>query len=450
MNSASEVITVSELNRKARLAIEKSLPSCWVSGEISNFTQASSGHWYFTLKDAQSSVKCAFFRNKNQFTDWGPSEGNKIEVRAQATLYEPRGDYQLVVDAMRRAGQGNLFEEFLRLKAKLEAEGLFQNQLKRSLPAYPKTIGIVTSLQAAALQDALRTLQNRWPFVQVIIYPCTVQGVDAAKSIMDALVAAQKSNNCNVLLLIRGGGSLEDLYAYNDEGLARAIRASTIPVITGIGHETDFSIADFVADLRAATPTAAAQFAVPEKTEANAQISQMQLRAAKTMQHRLNRNMQFLDGLNRRLLHPGERIVRATQQIQLFSKRLVLNGSYRMQRHHDALQLNKTRLAAHRPDVQTLQNLCRQHLQHMTTAFSAQVEHYRNRLNVAANSLQQLNPEYILARGYCIVQDNSGAVLKRAGSIQAGEALKITLNSGQLDATVTRVMETAGNSDLNL
>lgn len=441
MNSASDVITVSELNRKARLAIEKSLPSCWVGGEISNFTQASSGHWYFTLKDAQSSVKCAFFRNRNQFTDWRPSEGNKIEVRAQATLYEPRGDYQLVVDAIRRAGQGNLFEEFLRLKAKLEAEGLFQNELKHPLPAFPKTIGIVTSLQAAALQDALRTLQNRWPFVQVIIYPCTVQGVDAAKTIMDALLAAQKSNTCDVLLLIRGGGSLEDLYAYNDESLARAIRASTIPVISGIGHETDFSIADFVADLRAATPTAAAQFAVPEKTEANSQITQLQLRAAKTMQNRLNQSMQYLDGMNRRLVHPGERIRRASQQIQLLSQRLILNGRYRMQRHQDALQLGKTRLAAHLPDVQTLQQECRQHLHRLTTAFSARVAHNRNRLNVAVNSLQQLNPENILARGYCIAQDGNGVALKRAGSIKAGETLKITLRSGQLDAKVTRVIQ---------
>ena len=439
MNSASEVITVSELNRKARLAIERLLPSCWVGGEISNLTQASSGHWYFTLKDAQSSVKCAFFRNRNQFTDWRPSEGNKIEVRAQATLYEPRGDYQLVVDAMRRAGQGNLFEEFLRLKAKLEAEGLFQNELKRPLPAFPKTIGIVTSLQAAALQDALRTLHNRWPFVQVIIFPCTVQGIDAARSIMDALDAALKTEKCDVLLLIRGGGSLEDLNAYNDEGLARAIRASTIPVISGIGHETDFSIADFVADLRAATPTAAALFAVPDQAEANTQISQLHLRAARTMQNRLNQNMQYLDGINRRLQHPGEKIQHASQKIHLLSKRLTLNGRYRMQRHHDALQLGKTRLAANRPDFETLKAECRQLMLDMTTRFSGRIAHNRNRLNVTVNSLQQLNPENILSRGYCIVQDSHGAVLKSVNSVQSGNALKITLNTGQLEATVTRV-----------
>jgi exodeoxyribonuclease VII large subunit len=443
MNSASEVITVSELNRKARLAIEKSLPSCWVGGEISNFTQASSGHWYFTLKDAQSSVKCAFFRNRNQFTDWRPSEGNKIEVRAQATLYEPRGDYQLVVDAIRRAGQGNLFEEFLRLKAKLEAEGLFQSEQKRPLPAFPKTIGIVTSLQAAALQDALRTLHNRWPFVQVIIFPCTVQGIDAAKSIMDALDAALKTDQCDVLLLIRGGGSLEDLNAYNDEGLARAIRASTIPIIAGIGHETDFSIADFVADLRAATPTAAAQFAVPDQAETNTQITQLQLRAARTMQNRLNQNMQYLDGFNRRLQHPGEKIQHASQKIHLLSRRLTLNERYRLQRHHDALLLGSTRLVANRPDFETLKTECRQLMLDMTTRFSGRIAHNRNRLNVAVNSLQQLNPENILARGYCIVQDSHGAVLKSVNSVQSGNALKITLNTGQLEAKVTRVAERA-------
>lgn len=441
MNSVSKVITVSELNRKARLAIEKSLPSCWVGGEISNFTQASSGHWYFTLKDAQSSVKCAFFRNRNQFTDWRPSEGNNIEVRAQATLYEPRGDYQLVVDVIRRAGQGNLFEEFLRLKAKLEAEGLFQSDLKRPLPAFPKTIGIVTSLQAAALQDALRTLQNRWPFVQVIIFPCTVQGIDAAKSITDALVAALKMDNCDVLLLIRGGGSLEDLNSYNDENLARTIRASTIPIIAGIGHETDFSISDFVADLRAATPTAAAQFAVPDQAEAYTQITQLRLSAARIMKNLLNQNMQRLDGINRRLQHPGETIQHASQKIHMLSKRLTLNGRYRIQRHHDALQLGKTRLAASQPNFETLKAKCRQLMPDMTTRFSGRIAHNRNRLNVAVNSLQQLNPENILARGYGIVQDSHGSVLKSVNSVQSGDALKITLKTGQLFATVTQVTE---------
>lgn len=434
---------MSALNRMARLAIEKSLPSCWVGGEISNFTQASSGHWYFTLKDSQSSVKCAYFRNRNQFTDWRPREGNKIEVRAQATLYEPRGDYQLVVDAMRRAGQGNLFEEFLRLKAKLELEGLFRNEIKRGLPAFPKVIGIITSLQAAALQDALRTLQNRWPFSQVILFPCTVQGVDSARSILDALDAAQKTHECAVLLLIRGGGSLEDLHAYNDEGLARAIRSSTIPVISGIGHETDFTIADFVADLRAATPTAAAQFAVPDKTEAITQVMQLRNRFARTMQNQLNRNMQYLDGLIRRLLHPGEFIRRQNQQIQLLSKRLGLNGRHRIQRHQDSLQFAKARLAAHRPDIQSLKHECRQQLRQLATAFSSQVAFKQNRLKLAFGGMKQLNPEHILARGYCIVQDDSGAVIKRAGRFQAGESLKIILSSGQLDATVTRVLEKA-------
>lgn len=441
MNPAAEVITVSELNRSARLAIEKSLPSCWVVGEISNFTQASSGHWYFTLKDAQSSVKCAFFRNRNQFIDWRPREGNKIEVRAQATLYEPRGDYQLVVDAMRHAGQGNLFEEFLRLKTKLEAEGLFQNALKRPLPIYPKTIGIVTSLQAAALHDALRTLQNRWPLGQVAIYPCTVQGPEAEKSIMEALQTAQQSGKCDVLLLIRGGGSLEDLYAYNDENLARAIRASSIPIIAGIGHETDFSIADFVADLRAATPTAAAQFAVPDKTETLAQISQLKRRSAHVMQNGLNQSMQYLDNVSRRLLHPGEKLQRAQRQIHQLLQRLALNGHYRIQRHRDAAQLGKTRLAAQHPNWEALQAKCRQPLNQLTALMHSRLTNDSNRVDTALSAIQKLSPENILARGYCIAQDSNGKVLRNANTLQAGNAIKITLKAGQLDATVTRVIE---------
>jgi exodeoxyribonuclease VII large subunit len=327
----SSVITVTELNRQARFAIEKALPSCWVAGEISNLTLASSGHWYFTLKDQQSSVKCAFFRNRNQFMDWKPTEGNKIEVRAQATLYEPRGDYQIIIDVMRHSGQGDVYAAFLRLKARLEAEGLFRQELKRSPPEYPKRIGIITSLQAAALQDALKTLQNRWPISPIVIYPTSVQGLEAADSIAQALTIAIQRKECEVLLLIRGGGSLEDLNAYNDENLARLIRSSSIPIITGIGHETDFSIADFSADIRAATPTAAAQHAVPDLAETRSRVENLTSRLNRSITRMMNQSMQYLDSVSRRLLHPGNRLTQNMNRVNQLKTGMLKNVDYRIQ-----------------------------------------------------------------------------------------------------------------------
>jgi exodeoxyribonuclease VII large subunit len=439
VSSTSSVISVTELNRRARLAIEKSLPSCWIDGEISNWVQASSGHWYFTLKDQQSSVKCAFFRNRNQFMDWKPSEGNRVEVRAQATLYEPRGDYQLIVDVMRRAGQGELYEEFLRLKAKLDAEGLFQSTLKLPLPKLPRIVGIVTSLQAAALQDALKTLQNRWPASKVIIYPSSVQGGDAADSLTQALSTAIQRQECDVLLLIRGGGNLEDLHAFNNEKLARSIRSTNIPIITGIGHETDFSIADFASDLRAATPTAAAQSAVPDKVEMQAKCTKLQSGMINSLQRLMYQSMQTLDGLTRRVLHPANRITHAKTNVQQLKSRLSLNSTYRINQLKHKLEYSKIRHSAQRPDCESIRLRTMTRISALETALLLGLDQRKSRLNNAIKSLQQLHPERILSRGYCIVQTVDGVVLRDAGSVTPDSKLKITLRTGYLDATVNKV-----------
>jgi len=435
----SAVITVTELNRQARFAIERAIPSCWVAGEISNLTLASSGHWYFTLKDQQSSVKCAFFRNRNQFMDWTPTEGNKIEVRAQATLYEPRGDYQIIVDIMRHAGQGDVYAAFLRLKARLEAEGLFRHELKRSPPEYPKRIGIITSLQASALQDALKTLQNHWPISPIVIYPTTVQGVEAAESITQALNAAIQHNACDVLLLIRGGGSLEDLNAYNDETLARMIRSSSVPIITGVGHETDFSIADFSADIRAATPTAAAQQAVPDQAETRSKVENLTSRMNSSIKRVMYQSMQHLDGVSRHLLHPGNRITQNRNMVIQLQTRARKSINYRYQQLKHEMTFKKIRIENLRPDCSSRRIGLFNLLTALDSTMMANLGTQKGKLESALRSLQQLNPVNILSRGYCIVQTREGIVLSDAHAVQPGNLVKIILKSGNLDATVNTV-----------
>ena len=262
------VIPVSLLNRMARERLESAFPLCWVAGEISNLTYAASGHVYFTLKDAQAQARCVMYRNRAQLLGWRLANGQRIEARVLATLYEARGDFQLNVENARQAGTGNLYEEFLRRKARLEAEGLFSPENKRALPAFPRRIGLITSPQAAALRDVLTTLRRRAPQLSVVLYPTPVQGAGAAQQIVEALRTAGARDECDLLIVCRGGGNLEDLWEFNDETLARAIRACPLPVISGVGHETDFTLADFAADCRAPTPTAAAELAAPARAAA--------------------------------------------------------------------------------------------------------------------------------------------------------------------------------------
>src|SRR5512146_927891 len=278
-----EIVTVSALVRSVRDLLEQRYPLLWVAGEISNCVRAKSGHLYFSLKDETAQVRCVMFRNRGLYLDWEPREGLRVEVRALVTLYEPRGDFQLNVESMRRAGQGALFEAFLKLRDNLDKEGLFDAAHKRPLPPYPRRIGIVTSPQAAALRDVLTTLARRNPSIPVIIYPSPVQGEGAAQQLAAAVATAARRAECDLLILCRGGGSIEDLWAFNDENLARAIHACPIPVVTGIGHETDFTIAEFVADRRAATPTAAAELAAPARDELLADLRRLRQSLARQM-----------------------------------------------------------------------------------------------------------------------------------------------------------------------
>ncbi len=275
--AANPVLSVSSLNRLVRDCLEAAFPLTWVGGEISNLTFAASGHVYFSLKDANAQVRCVMWRNRAQLLGWRPENGQQVEARALVSFYEPRGEFQLNIETIRRAGQGDLFERFLRLKAQLEAEGLFTAEIKRPLPEHPQALAIVTSLQAAALRDVLTTLRRRAPHVRIGLFPTPVQGEGAAGKIATALQLAAASD-CDAIILCRGGGSIEDLWPFNEEVVARAIRASRLPVVAGIGHETDFTIADFAADLRAATPTAAAEILSPDRDALLAHLQQFRRR----------------------------------------------------------------------------------------------------------------------------------------------------------------------------
>lgn len=429
-------ITVSELNQRARLALETQLPLLWVTGEVSNFTRAPSGHWYFTLRDVGASVRCAMFRNRNQFLDWVPANGAHVELRAQPTLYEPRGEFQLSVEVMRQAGQGALYEALARLKAKLAAEGLFDPARKRAPPPRPRRIGVVTSAKAAALRDVLITLGRRWPLVPVRVYPTPVQGDGAARFIAAALDLAGRDGLCDVILLVRGGGSLEDLWAFNQEEVVRAVAASPVPVICGVGHETDITLADFAADLRAPTPTGAAQLATPDRAEVLDRIARRTDQATARMERHLHLLAQRLDATTARLRHPAERLGQQARQVDQLRRRLELGWRHRWQDGDAVVRLLWTRLLATRPRPQAHERALDLLMERLTERMAGRLQRRLERLTGLSGLLEQLNPHTVLARGYSIARDADGRVVSDSARLAAGDALAITLHRGEVAARV--------------
>jgi exodeoxyribonuclease VII large subunit len=393
--SALRILSVAELLRSVRDTLERRFPLAWVRGELSNFSRAPSGHCYFTLKDRSAQVDCVLFRSRLAAIDWEPRDGMQVEVRALATLYEPRGRFQLTVEAMRRAGLGPLYERFLRLKEKLGAEGLFDPAAKRELPAFPRAIGVVTSLAAAALRDVLITLARRNPAIPVIVYPAPVQGEGAAERIAAAIARASRRADCDVLLVVRGGGSIEDLWQFNEEAVARAIRASRIPVVVGVGHETDVTIADFAADRRAPTPTAAAELASPARAELAARVLACMRSMQKETERRLRYAAQALDALARRLVHPAARLRAHQQHVLQLNARLAFAFSHRVHR-------------------------CESHLARLSA------------------TLLSLDPAAVLERGYSITTNAAGEVLRDASGVRPGEAIETRLARGTLRSEVKK------------
>lgn len=390
-----KILTVTELNRLARNILEQNFLLFWVSGEVSNFTLAASGHWYFSLKDAGAQVRCVMFKGRNSYLDFTLREGDKIEARCTVTLYEARGDFQLTVEFVQRAGLGALFEAFEKLKNKLMLEGLFDATIKQVLPKHPKQIGIITSADAAALRDVLTTLKRRMPNIPIIIYPTPVQGKGAAEHIATAINTANARAECDVLIICRGGGSIEDLWQFNEEIVVRAIANCTIPTISGVGHETDFTICDFVADMRAPTPTAAAELATPSRDALLNSLNQLKQHLAKNMQFALSRRAQTLDYLARRLISPLQQIEQQKMQLVQMAYRLnaCLNQQLKTKQHH-LLRLSQ--------------------------------------------NLQHLNPQAVLTRGYAFVQNKLGIIIGGSDQLQKGDEVMLTFGVGQADATINK------------
>lgn len=390
----SKVFSVKEINRLVRELLEQSFPTFWITGEISNFISASSGHWYFSLKDDEAQVRCTMFKNKNMAVGWVPKNGEKIEARCSVGLYEARGEYQLNIEFVQRAGLGLLFEAFNQLKEKLNKEGLFEVSRKKTIPQIPKCIGIITSPTAAAIKDILITLKRRSPHIPVIIYPSLVQGKEAPLAIVKAIQTANNRAECDVLILARGGGSIEDLWSFNEEIVARAISQSKIPTITGVGHETDTTIADFVSDLRAPTPTGAAELVTSHSVEIIKTILIYKHQLIKLMASQIREVMQKIDYLEKRLISPKLQIQRQKEQIYQYIQRI----------------------------NQSIKNTLIQHRLHID----------KLKLN-----LDHLNPHAVLSRGYSIITNINGTIVNNVNQLKLDDKIHIQLNHGQADAHIS-------------
>jgi exodeoxyribonuclease VII large subunit len=436
LTTRPDILTVAELNRAARDAIEQALPALWVAGEISNFRRYDSGHCYFVLKDAQAQVRCVMFRHRASLLGWQPSDGSEVELRGVPSLYEARGDFQLNVETMRRAGRGALFAAFERLKAKLSAEGLFAEERKRPLPAFPRTVGIVTSTSAAALRDMLTTLRRRAPGLRVIVYPTPVQGEGAGRQIARAIALAGERAECEVLIVGRGGGSIEDLWSFNEEVVARALAESPIPTVSAVGHETDFTIADFVADARATTPTAAAVLVAPDAARLHQQLQGLAALLGRAQWRLLEQRMQTLDHLSRRLAHPGARARDQAVALGHLQRRLAQAQARLLDAAAGRTARAAARLVRMRPDAAARGAELARLAARLSGAGSRRIERSHARLDALRASLVHLNPEAVLERGYSITRLPGGKVLQDAAQAPPGTAIETTLARGTVRSNV--------------
>jgi exodeoxyribonuclease VII large subunit len=435
-----DVYSVSRLNRGVRVLLERGFGSLWLEAEISNFARPSSGHWYFSLKDAAAQVRCAMFRQRNMLCAFTARDGQKVLVRARIGLYEPRGEYQLIVDHMEDAGLGALKRQFEELSARLSQEGLFAAERKRPLPSLPRRIGVITSPTGAAVRDILHVLARRFPAAAVLIYPVPVQGAQAAAEITAALEQAGRRAECEVLILARGGGSLEDLWAFNDERLARAIVASPIPVITGIGHEIDFTIADFAADVRAPTPSAAAELVVPDAEEWLNAFAQFGAQLQRCMRRRLEERRERLRWLTGRaaLVSPVARLGAQAQRLDELEQSLVRAMRRRLQVHGERLRWLTGRAALVSPAARLKLQLSRlQGLEErLGRAWRLAMSARREKLLPLVRTLQAVSPLATLERGYAIVSLEDGAILRNAADAKPGAFIEARLARGRVRAKI--------------
>jgi exodeoxyribonuclease VII large subunit len=438
-DNVSGVLSISELNQKASRLLEAGFSFLWVAGEISNFKRYDSGHCYFSLKDQQAQIRCVMFRSKAQQLDFIPVDGMEVEVYALPTIYTPRGDFQLGVEGMRRAGLGALFAAFEQLKARLQAQGLFAAERKRALPFFPQAVGIVTSLNGAALQDILITLRRRSPGLRIIIYPTAVQGGQAAHEIARAIQQASDRQEVDILIVGRGGGSIEDLWAFNEEVVAYSLATVSMPVVSAVGHETDFTIADFVADVRAPTPTAAAELVSPDQRVWQQRLGQYRAILTRHIRHKMNDLLQRVDFLSRQLISPARKL--AEQRIKIAHLAWRLHHAQRQFLQHKqqhCVYLHK-QLICCVPQV----NRVRQQLHYYQKQLHAIIYNavHKQQCHVATlkAKIEGFNPDSILARGYSLVTDAQGKIIRDAQVLKMGEAISLQLAQGRVRAKVTAI-----------
>jgi exodeoxyribonuclease VII large subunit len=446
-----KIMTVSELNRQTSQVLGDNFLSVLVAGEISNLSAPTSGHLYFTLKDPNAQVRCAMFRNQQRRLSVVPENGKLVIVKAQVGLYEPRGDYQLIVEHIDAAGDGALQKAFEALKRKLSAEGMFDSVHKQGLPVLPKAIGVITSSTGAAVRDVLTVLKRRFSAIPVIIYPVSVQGFNAKNEIAQALVTANRLNNCEVIILARGGGSLEDLWAFNEEIVARAIFASKIPVISGIGHETDVTIADYVADVRAATPTAAAEFASPDYQQWQSQYIEFESRLIKILQRNINQMQQSLDWISKRLeqQHPGQKLAIKCLRIDELELRLQYSLQTVFRHHTGVIEAKVARLWQFNPAIHIKSLKLRESFasKRLSTIIERRLELGKQRFIRASQTLHAVSPLATLNRGYALAIHNAtGEIVRSPEQLKIGDRTEtriakgsyvsevISVASGQIDA----------------
>jgi exodeoxyribonuclease VII large subunit len=440
----AQIYTVSELNRDAKLALEECLDTLWISGEISNLARPGSGHLYFSLKDADAQVRCAMFRGANRTLRFIPQDGLQVILRARVTIYEPRGSYQLIVEHMEPAGEGLLRRQFEELKAKLADEGLFDESNKSPLPDLPGRIGLITSPTGAAVRDILHILARRFPAVPVVIYPVQVQGDRAKFDIAQALETATERNECDVLIVGRGGGSLEDLWAFNEEIVARAVYACPIPIISAVGHEVDFTITDLVADLRAPTPSGAAELVVPDRRTWLDNIAALQIRATKAIEQVANRRREHITQLDGRLQrrNPILMLEQYAQRLDELTGRIGRALSQRIRMDRLRLHNAAARIRAGNPQplIRERQQMLAEKRLRLTSAIRVIIEAERKRLAVLAAGLQAVSPLNTLKRGYVIVENQQGQLVRSVVDLAAQDEIVGRLADGRFTAVVRKIL----------
>lgn len=440
----SDVLSVSELNAFAKSLLENHLAGLWIAGEVSNLTRAASGHYYFSLKDSRAQVRCAMFKGAAVRLAKPLKEGDHIEVSGKISIYEARGEFQITVNEVRLKGLGQLYEAYERLKAQLQAEGAFAAERKKPLPVRPQCIGIVTSL-AAALRDVVTTLKRRAPEIPVIVYPTPVQGAGSELQIAQAIKTASQRAECDVLIVCRGGGSIEDLWAFNEEPVVRAIESCTVPVVSGVGHETDFTLADFVADMRAPTPTGAAELVSPNRQESLHRLAQAQCRLKTVLEQRYFDASQKLDWLARQIRHPRQKLDEQRASIGKLAQTLSYSMTQNVRTHTARFERQTQALKHCRPDV----SVCKKNIDRFQTAlshaFHQLLTHRRQSLTAQAALLEAVSPQHILERGFSVVKNTRGQVIRNADVLKQGQKLHIIFADGETDV---RVSKEQGQQDL--